>query len=552
MQSAPASTLSPDLQRLVYDGYQFQLRNLFEDAARCYRKVLNRAPDNADVTHLLAMVRSRQGRTAEAIELYRLALARKPADAKIWYNLGLACAEAGRVVEAIEATARAAALEPSNGTFAGQLLSLRRSACDWTDHTRLIARVGQFAPFFSLWADDPVVQFNAARAAAGALRPVARSLAKRRPGPIRVGYLSADFRDHPVAHLISDLFGAHDRSKFEIVAFALGGGDATPYRQKIIDSVDRFVSCGNLDSPSIAHAVGAADIDILIDLMGHTTGHRMDLFAMRPAPVQVAFLGYPGTTGAAFIDYVIADPIVLPFDQAPFFSEAIVHLPGCYQSNARTLSVAPRPSRADYGLPDDAVVLCSMNNLNKLDPETFDIFCRILKATPGSVLWLLSRSEVANANLRKEAESRGVAPHRLVFARPVPLEQHLARLTLADLFLDSFPYTAHTTASDAVRMGLPLLTRTGRTFASRVAASVLKSAGLHELIADSAEAFEGISIGMASNPEMLRSLRSRVETAAKGAALFDIDRYARGIESAFATMLQRYEAGAPPSAFAVA
>ena len=551
MQSTAVTPLPPDLQRLVYDGYQFQLRNLFEDAARCYRKALKRAPDNPDVTQLLAMVRARQGRTSEAIDLYHAALARKPRDAKLWHNLGLACSDAGRLADAIRATAQAAELDQTNGTFAGQLLSLRRSACDWTDHDRLIADVHQFSPFFSLWADDPAAQLAAARSASAALRPQPRAKARRRPGLIRLGYVSADFRDHPITHLVTDLFRAHDRERFEVTAFALGPEIESPYRRQVIANVDRFIPCGHQDTAQIARTVEAGGIDILIDVMGFTTGHRLDLFALRPAPVQVNYLGYPGTTGASFIDYVIADPVVLPFDQADYFTEKIVHLPDCYQPNAAGFDVGARPRRADYNLPEDAVVLCSFNNLNKLDPATFDSFCRILTAVPGSVLWMLSRSAEAEANLRREAERRGVAGSRLMFAPPEPMERHLARMPLADLFLDSFPYTAHTTASDAVRMGLPLVTRTGRTFASRVAASVLHCAGLGDLVTNSANAFERCATALARDPERLKAVRARVETAVSTSALFDPQRYARNIEAALSTMLARHEADLPPSAFAV-
>ncbi|OYX87453.1 MAG: hypothetical protein B7Y71_01645, partial [Xanthobacter sp. 35-67-6] len=324
-----------------------------------------------------------------------------------------------------------------------------------------------------------------------------------------------------------------------------------PYRRQVISNVDRFIPCGHQDAAQIARTVEAGGIDILIDVMGFTTGHRLDLFALRSAPIQLNYLGYPGTTGASFIDYVVADPVILPFDQSEYFSEKIVHLPDCYQPNATGFDVGARPRRADYDLPEDAVVLCSFNNLNKLDPATFDSFCRILTAVPRSVLWMLSRSAEAEANLRREAEQRGVAGGRLMFAPPEPMERHLARMPLADLFLDSFPYTAHTTASDAVRMGLPLVTRTGRTFASRVAASVLHCAGLDDLVTTSAHAFEQCATVLALDPDRLKAVRARVETAVSTSALFDPHRYARNIEAAFATMVARYEAGLPPSAFAV-
>ncbi|MEP9376033.1 tetratricopeptide repeat protein [Aquabacter sp. CN5-332] len=555
--------LPPDLMKLLYDGYQFQLREQFEDAARCYRKILKRAPDNADVLNLLGMVRARQNRFDDAIDLYRSALARKPGDAKAWFNLGLAYSALERHPEGAEAMAQAHALDAGLHEAVGMLLSLRRAICDWRDHDLLMESVAAsgdparppVSPFFTLWLDDPEVQRAAAQRAVekkglAQVSPTRHDPAARRPGPIRVGYVSADFRDHPTTHLMSRLVEIHDRSRFEITAFSLGPEVDSPYRRRIVEGADRFVSCPR-DAPAVLAAkIRDCGIDILVDVMGHTTGNRMEAFAFRPAPVQVSYLAYPGTTGAGFMDYVIADPVVVPFSNAPFFTESIVHLPDAYQPNDPTLAPAPRPTRTECGLPEDGFVFSMFNNVNKLEPETFSLFMRLLRAVPGSVLWVLARHTQAQDNLRREAEARGVDGARILFAPPVPLEQHLARLPLADLFLDTFPYTAHTTASDALRMGLPLITRRGRTFASRVAASLLHQVGLGECVAATPEEFEALALGLAGDAALLAAIRDRLGESLSS-PLFDIARYTRHLESAYERMMERWLSGTAPAPFAV-
>ena len=279
--------------------------------------------------------------------------------------------------------------------------------------------------------------------------------------------------------------------------------------------------------------------------MGHTNGNRLEIFAARAAPVQVSYLGYPGTSGADFMDYVIADPFVLPLEDARFFSEKVVQLPDTYQPNDPTLAPATRPGRAECGLPDTGFVFCAFNNTRKLDPATFALWLRLLMEVPGSVLWLLA-GEDARANLRREAEATGVAPDRLIFAPHRPLPEHLARMALADLFLDTFPYTAHTTASDALRVGLPLVTRTGRSFASKVAGRLMHLAGLGDLITDSPAAYEALALTLARDPERLAAIRGGLEDGAARARLFDIQRYRIQIEAAYLAMMERALAGAAP------
>lgn len=563
--SAPAP-LPPALAKLLYDGYQHQLRGQYEEAARAYRKILKAAPDQADVLHLLGIVRARQSRELEALEHYRKALARKPDDAKILYNLALAYGALEREAEAVDTMGQAFRLDPTLPLAARLLFPARRATWDWRDHDRMFGSLKAaepgpgmppVAPFLLLYADDPALHLVGARRMVEAekmpARPLAFDHAARRTsqGSIRLAYLSADFRLHPTTQLIAGLLARHDRSRFEVTAISIGPDDGSPERAKVMGAVDRFLDRHTASAEAIAQEVATLGIDVLVDLMGHTKGERMGVFAHRPAPVQVGFLGYPGTSGAPFFDYVIADPVVLPFSDAAFYSEKIVHLPDCYQPNDPDLPVATRPDRAACGLPDDAFVFVCSNSASKLDPEVFSSFVRIVSAVPGSVLWLLEGRDGGADNLRREAARRGLDPARLVFAQMVPLADHLARLGLADLFLDTFPYTAHTTASDALRMGVPLVTRTGRSFASRVADSLLRQVDLADLATDSIVAFEAKAIALARDPQALAGVRARLAAALPGSALFDVERYARHMERAYETMVARMRTGQAPTAFAV-
>ncbi|MFG1373010.1 tetratricopeptide repeat protein [Xanthobacter oligotrophicus] len=555
--------LSPDQTRLLHDGYQAQVRGLLDDAARQYRKILKKVPDHPDVMHLLAMVRSRQHRTDEAIGLYRAAAALKPQDAKLWYNLGLAYTSVERNTDGAEAFARALALDRSLPEGVGMLFSARRSVCDWRDDAPLLAAIAhagdparpEIPPFFTLWLDDPALQLAAARRivrrrCAGIVAPHLPARAGA-DGRVRIGYLSADFRNHPTTHLLVRLLEVHDRSKFEITAFSIGPNDASPARKRVESSVDRFIDCERDQPAETAARARSLGIDILVDVMGHTNGNRIEIFAGRAAPVQVSYLGYPGTSGADFMDYVIADPFVLPLEDARFFSEKVVQLPDTYQPNDPSLAPAARPSRTECGLPDTGFVFCGFNNTRKLDPATFAFWLRLLMEEPGSVLWLLA-GEDARANLRREAQAAGVAPDRLIFAPHRPLPEHLARMALADLFLDTFPYTAHTTALDALRVGLPLVTRTGRSFASKVAGRLLQVSGVGDLVTDHPGAYEALALALARDPERLAVLRARLEDGAARARLFDIQRYRAQIEAAYLAMMERAMAGAAPDHIVVA
>jgi predicted O-linked N-acetylglucosamine transferase (SPINDLY family) len=369
---------------------------------------------------------------------------------------------------------------------------------------------------------------------------------------IRLAYLSADFHEHATAYLMAELFEAHDRARFETTAISFGPDSNDGMRARLSAAFGRFIDVRNRGDREVAALLRKLEIDIAVDLKGFTAGARAGILSHRAAPVQVNYLGYPGTMGADFIDYILADRFVIPEEHYACYTEKVVYLPDTYQVNDSKRVIAERtPTRAEVELPDTDFVFCCFNNNYKITPEIFDCWMRLLNEVQGSVLWLLADNATASRNLRREAEARGVAPERLVFAPRVKLEDHLARQRLADLFLDTLPFTAHTTGSDALWAGLPLLTCHGTTFPGRVAASLLNAVGLRELIAYSLEEYEALALKLATSPAMLNDIRARLAQNRHTHSLFNTDRFRRHIEAAYTTMWERYQRGEPPESFAV-
>jgi predicted O-linked N-acetylglucosamine transferase (SPINDLY family) len=351
---------------------------------------------------------------------------------------------------------------------------------------------------------------------------------------------------------MAELFERHDRNRFEVFAYSYGPDDKSPMRARLAHAFDRFTDIGALSHREAARTIHADKVDILVDLKGYTHHARPAISAHRPAPVQVSYLGYPATMGADFIDYIIVDPFVVPAGQQPFFSERLVHLPGSYQVNDRRREVASaRTSRPDHGLPPEGLVLCSFNNSYKISPAFFDIWMRQLRSAPGSVLWLLETNDLVKGNLRSEAGKRGVDPARLIFAPVVPPADHLGRHQHADLFLDTLPCNAHTTASDALWAGLPVLTCSGDTFAGRVAGSLLMAMGMPELVTGSLEAYQQTALALARDPQRLTALRQKLQEKRDTSALFDLPKLTGNIEAAFARMWQTWLSQQKPVAFSI-
>jgi predicted O-linked N-acetylglucosamine transferase (SPINDLY family) len=370
---------------------------------------------------------------------------------------------------------------------------------------------------------------------------------------LKIGYFSADYRNHPVAQLTAGLFETHDRSKFEVIGFSFGPDTQDEMRKRMERAFDRFLDLRTRSAPEVASLARDMQLDIAVDLGGFTEGSSLEVFARRAAPLQVEFLGYPGTVGAPYIDYLIADRTVIPESAQVFYTEQIAYLPNCFQPNEAQRQVSPRtPSRADCGLPDRGFVFCCFNNHFKITPAVFAVWMRLLRDVGGSVLWLADGSESMKHNLRRSAATSGVAGDRLLFAPRMPdFADHLARLRVADLFLDTLPYNAHTTASNALGAGLPLLTCQGTSLAARVASSLLTVLELPELIATNLAQYEAMARRLAARPELLRDLRERLARNQRSAPLFDTERYCRGLEAAYLRMWRRRLRGELPASFAV-
>lgn len=374
-----------------------------------------------------------------------------------------------------------------------------------------------------------------------ASQPVARG------SRIRLGYVSNDFHQHATALLMVEMLEAHDRERFELHAYSHGDDDGQGMRQRLEAVFEQFHDIRHVNDVAAARAIHADGIDILVDLKGYTAGSRTSLLTYRAAPVQVSFLGYPGTLGGDFCDYLISDRFITPRHVAAHYSEALACLPDSYQPRGCLQPVGPAPDRASLGLPEAGLVWCCFNQAWKLSPEVFDCWCALLRGCPDSVLWLLANPQ-AEGNLRQEALARGVAPHRVVFAPDCPQAEHLARLQQADLVLDTLPYNAHTTASDALWAGVPVLTCAGQTFAARVAGSLLHAVGLPELVTHTLADYTALAAALAADRPRLAALRAKLATLRSQAALFDVPRYTRGLEGLFTQMWQRHQAGLPPQA----
>lgn len=536
-----------------------------EEALHSYEHAIALNPGSADAYIGRGNACSELGRHESALGSYARAIALQPDYAEAHYNHGVALRELNRTEAALASFERAMQLKPGQEYLYGLWLFMRMAVCDWRDIEKEFAalfgkieRGEKASPPFPLIAMPcpPGLQKNAAAAWSLARYPGNQPLpdnpARRASGKIRIGYFSADFHDHATSRLMAGLFETHDRSRFELTAFSFGATRDDAMMRRVSAAFDRFIDiCGStdLEAASMARDLG---IDIAIDLKGFTQESRTGIFALRAAPVQVNYLGYPGTMGAGYIDYLIADATLIPEAHRQFYSEKIAYLPNSYQPNDTQRPVSGRlPSRADAGLPPAGFVFCCFNNNFKILPAMFDCWMRVLRGVEGSVLWLLEDNPRAVANLREEATARGVDPRRLVFAPRVNLAEHLGRHRLADLFLDTLPCNAHTTASDALWMGLPVLTCIGETFAGRVAASLLNAIGLPGLVAPDLRRYEELAKALAADPARLGEIRCALDAGRSGSPLFDTVLYARHLEAAYTTMYERRAAGLPPDHFQV-
>lgn len=593
-----AHLLDPGYARpLVNLGRLLRLQGKASEALTSLERALALAPDSPTALTNLGFILTDFGRRPEAIQHLRRAIALDDALAEAHHGLGRALLDSGdasaaadslqralnlkpalleaclplaisltilqRLPEALAVLDRVLARHPDDSEVLAEHLNCSARVCDWARLEQTLQRLrsipggtARAAPFLLMGVSDvPEEHLEAARARAGAFARARTQLPRARTRThtkIRVAYVSGDFHTHATSFLVAELLELHDRSNFEVLGVSFGPDDRSSLRRRVLGAFDECLEASEKSDDQIASWLRNREIDIAVDLKGYTAFSRPGIFAYRPAPIQVSYLGYPGTLAASFIDYLIADRFVIPQPEQSFYTEKIAYLPHSYQANDRQRQVAERPpARAEAGLPESSFVFCCFNNNWKITAPVFEVWMRLLARVPGSVLWLLEDNPWAVESLRRRAAALGIASERLVFCSRARTEIHLARHHIADLFLDTFPYNAHTTASDALWTGLPLLTCCGRTFASRVAGSLLQAVGLPELITTSLADYERVALDLALHPGSLKPLRERLRHR-ESLPLFDTPAFCRHVEAAYRRMWELHEQGRSPETFEVA
>jgi protein O-GlcNAc transferase len=550
-------------------GSALQAQGKLDEAISCYENALRLKPDLAGAHNNMGSAFQGQGKSDKAISCYEKALRLKPDLAEAYNNIGNIFQDQGKSDEAIACYKKALEIKPDLAETHGYLVHEFQRTCAWQELERLTPKLDELTkkalnkgtrtaepPFLALarYADP---SHNLAIAQSWSCDIVRRmfslktdfSFDARRSHKTRVavGYLSNNFCNHPLAHLMLGLFGLHDRDTFEIFCYSYGKDDGSHYRERIRQDCDRFVDIRHLGPGDAAKCIYEDQVDILVDLMGHTKDNRLEICALRPAPIQVRYLGLAGTTGADFIDYIITDEIVTPQDHALYYSENFVYLPHCYQVNDHTQSISNKDwKKVDFGLPESGFVFCSFNQPFKIDPVMFDTWMKILRQVPRSVLWLLGGNETAEKNLRWEAELSGVKSERLIFAERLPKNDHLSRLRLVDLALDTRIVNGAATTSDALWAGVPVITLQGGRFASRMSSSILTAIALPELIAHSLEEYEALAVRLGSNSSESEAVRQVLAKNRLTKPLFDSPRFTRNLEKAYKEMWNVFLAGETP------
>jgi predicted O-linked N-acetylglucosamine transferase (SPINDLY family) len=541
-----------------------QLKRYGEALASC-DAALAVNPQNAEFLASRASILHHLKREDEALNELSVALSLQPANAAFQYNRGNILFELKRFSEAVAAYDDAFRRDPQLAYVEGDRLFAKLMICDWTnlaaESERLVAGVAAGRSVARPFAFQPVdsaqaMQTRCANLFADHEFPAAPSLSagqRYRHDRIRLAYLSADYRGHPVSHLLAGMFECHDKSRFETTAVSFGVSDSSSVRRRIEKAFDRFVEAGEQSDTEVARLLRESEIDIAIDLMGPTQGARPTIFAWRPAPIQAIYLGYGGSSGAPYFDYVLADRFVIPESEQDLYREKIVYLPDSFMgADAKRPVSSDTPSRSEEGLPESGFVFSAFSNSYKISPQVFDVWMNLLREINGSVLWFTQHDAKAMDNLRREARLRNVAPERLIFARRVAHNHdHLARLRLADLFLDTVPLGAHSTVCDTLWAGTPVLTCTGATFGGRVATSLLSALGLTELVADGLPNYRECALKLARDPQMLAPLRARLAAHRDSFPLFNTQRFTRHIEAAYTAMWDRHQRGEPPASISV-
>lgn len=565
-----AIDLRPRASTWLLLGSALEQAQRLPDALACYEKVVALEPDNLDGWLKFGGVLLQLGRPDLALERIEVAQRLAPQSPRVLLTQAAALAKTRGDAAALVPLLQAHALAPDDLSVSMQLLYFMLKTAHWEGLTEVLAQTlrhwragARDANTLTLLAHPDVGAADLLQIAQAyhaplndAFRAMHAKVARGAPAGrrLRLGYLSSDLRHHAVGFLMTGVFEAHDRQRFETFAFSIyPQPDRSPERQRAQAAFDHFIDIHHLGDDEAAALIAGHGIDLLVDLNGLTTFSRPGILARRPAPVQVQYLGFPGTSGLAAIDYILGDRWVTPVEQAQAFSEHIVRMPDCFQANDDQRRIAAAtPTRRELGLPDQGFVFCCLNNSYKILPGVFDGWMRLLQNTPGSVLWLLGDNDTARSNLRAHAQARGVAPERLVFAERRPYDQYLAQYRQADLFLDTLPFNGGTTVSDALWAGLPVLTQVGDRFAGRMAASLLDCIGLPELITHSQPEYEALAHRLATEPGLLPGLRDRLAANIRTRPLFDTRRFTRHLERAFEHMIERHAQGLPPQGFDVA
>jgi protein O-GlcNAc transferase len=554
-----------------YTDAWFNRGSAFSELRRCdealtdFERALTAEPDRPDILIARGKVLQNLKRVDGALQSYNRAITIKPGDAEALINRGHLWSELGQLDRAFADYDRAIAIKPDQELLPGWRAFCKLKMCDWRGIAGDVEQIAQAvdqgkticSPGVMLaMTGSPQRLLQCAESYVQRYFPPQRGgedqFRSRNGKRIRLGYFSADFHEHATAHLTAGLFEQHDKTRFEITAFSFGPAKKNDMRARLAQAFDHFIDISHISDAEAARIARQSGIDIAIDMKGFTEGSRTGIFASRAAPLQVSYLGYPGTMGASYIDYLIADSAVLPESSQTFYREKVAWLPDSYQPNVSVRTIAANAAeRQRFGLPDGAFVFCCFNNNYKITPAVFEIWMRLLARIERSVLWLLEDSPFAARNLRTEAQAGGVDADRLIFATRVNRAEHLARHRLADLFMDTLPYNAHTTASDALRAGLPVLTCAGTAFQGRVAASLLRAVGLPKLIAEDAAAYEAAALRLAQSPRELQALREKLIANRDCQPLFDTALYTRNLEAAFIRMWEQYLSGRPAESFHV-
>lgn len=563
-----AHQCAPERTDILYSvGFTlYQLRR-YPEARRMLEQCLTCDANYADALNVMGCICQMTGNIDEAITYYEKTLALRPDSVLAIGNIPCALAEAKRYGEAIAGYEKALAAHPDSAAFMMDLMQWRRRTCSWEGLGDLEKRMGErimrhndcVTPFnITTYFESPNLQLaNAARWSLehypeftlyDPQRPLPSD--ERGDGRLRIGYLSGDFNDHATSYLICELFEQYDKERFEIYAYSTGAVDESESSRRMRKPFKVFRDITDLSDSAAAQQIRKDGIDIMVDLKGYTKDHRMDVLALRPAPLQMHYLGYPGTTGAPFMDYFLSDTVASPPDTDHYFSEKLIRLPHCYQVNDRKRFLPKSPGkRANYGLPDGMFVFCAFNGEVKNTPAMFDVWMRLLKQVEDSVLWIYSSLPESEDNLKREAEARGVDPSRLIIAPSMPHGKHLPRYLLADLFLDTYPLSGHTTISDVLWMGVPLVTLAGESFCSRVATSLLHAVGLPEWSATSFGEYEQKALSLARDPEKLLAVRRYLEEGRMKFPLFNSGATIRAIEAAYLHAASLYRQCKPLTPF---